>query len=72
LLPDDALSSFGESMYDAFESGEVSSYERAAYERAARLYSETARKTANRKSNTLVVIVSLCVASIPATIWMSF
>jgi hypothetical protein len=41
-LPVDVLSSFSESIYDAFESGEVSSYE---YERAARLYSETARKT---------------------------
>jgi hypothetical protein len=67
LLPVDVLSSFSESIYDAFESGEVSSYE---YERAARLYSETARKTTNQKSNTFVVIVSLCVAaSIPATIW---
>jgi hypothetical protein len=66
LLPDDGLSSFSESIHDAFESGEVSSYERAA-----RLYSETARKTTNQKSNTFVVIVSLCVASIPATIWAS-
>jgi hypothetical protein len=51
LLPVDVLSSFSENIYDAFESGEVSSYERAA-----RLYSETARKTTNQKSNTFVVI----------------
>jgi hypothetical protein len=66
-LPGNALSSFSESTYAAFERGEVSSYE---YERAARLYSETARKTTDQKSNTFVVIVSLCLAaSIPATIW---
>jgi hypothetical protein len=55
LLPVDVLSSFSENIYEniyhAFESGEVSSYERAA-----RLYSETARKTTNQKSNTFVVI----------------
>jgi hypothetical protein len=67
LLPVDVLSSFSENKYDAFESGEVSSYERAA-----RLYSETARKTTNQKSNTFVVIASLCVASIPATMWTLF
>jgi hypothetical protein len=43
-----------------------------AGERAARLYSETARKTVSRKSNTIVVIVSFCAASIPATISTSF
>lgn len=42
------------------------------HKRAARLYSETARKATNQKSNTFVVIVSLCAASIPATIWTSF
>jgi hypothetical protein len=68
LLPVDVLSSFSENIYDAFESSEVSSYERAAYERAARLYSETARKTTNQKTNTFVVIASLCVTSIPAMI----
>ena len=66
LLPVDVLSSFSEN-YDAFESGEVSSCERAA-----RLYFETARKTSNQKSNTFVVIASLCVASIPATMWTLF
>ena len=40
-----------------------------AYERAARLYSETARKTTNQKTNTFVVIASLCVTSIPPMIW---
>ena len=62
LLPVDVLSSFSENIY-AFESGEVSSYERAA-----RLYSETARKTTNQKTNTFVVIASLCVTSTPAMI----
>jgi hypothetical protein len=63
LLPVDVLSSFGE----ALEGGEASSYERAA-----RLYSETARKTTNQKTNTFVVIASLCVTSISAMIWTLF
>jgi hypothetical protein len=66
LLPVNVLTSFSESTYDAFQSREVSSYE---YARATRLYSETAKKTTNQKSNTFVVIVSLCVAaSISATV----
>jgi hypothetical protein len=73
LLPIDVLSSFSESTYDAFGSSEISSYERAAYERAARLYSETAaRKSTDQKSNTFVVIVSLCVVSMTPTIWTLF
>ena len=60
LLPVDELSSFSENIY-VIESGEISSYEHAA-----RLYSETARKTTNQKTNTFVVIASLCVTSIPA------
>ncbi|SHN71314.1 hypothetical protein SAMN05444170_1991 [Bradyrhizobium erythrophlei] len=60
LLHVDELSSSSENMY-AFESGDISSYEHAA-----RLYSETARKTTNQKTNTFVVIASLCVTSIPA------
>ena len=66
LLPVDVLSSFSENYY-AFESGEVFSCERAAL-----LYSETARKTSNQKSNKFVVIASLYVSSIPATMWTLF
>jgi len=38
---------------------------------AARLYDETARMSTSRKSNTLVVIASICLASMPAAILMS-
>ena len=66
-LPVDVLSNFSENIYDAFEDGEASSYERAA-----RLYSETAGKTTGQKTNTFVVIASLCVTSISAMIWTLF
>jgi hypothetical protein len=65
-LPDDVTSSGEGKYYDALGSGGVS------YARAARLYSETARITISQKSNTFVVIASICVASIPATILTSF
>jgi uncharacterized ParB-like nuclease family protein len=56
LLPDDALISFNAAKYYyGFGSAET----KLTYEPAARLYSETARKTTNRKSRTFVVIVSL-------------
>jgi hypothetical protein len=35
-------------------------------------YSETARMTTSRKPNTLIVIASICIAAIPATILTSF
>jgi hypothetical protein len=55
-LPDDALISFNAAKYYyGFGSAET----KLTYEPAARLYSETARKTTNRKSRTFVVIVSL-------------
>jgi hypothetical protein len=66
--PDD-VSGPGESRYksyDAFGSGG------ASYERAVRAYSETARMTTGRKSSTFVVIASICLVSIPATILISF
>jgi hypothetical protein len=62
LLPVDVLSSLSENI-SAFQSDEVS-----LYEHAARLYSETARKITNQKTNTFVVIASCCVTSIPAMI----
>src|SRR3981189_1242824 len=65
-LPDDVSSLSKYKYYDAFGSGGVS------YERAARLYAETARMTTSQKSNTFVVIASICLASIPATILSSF
>ncbi|MBR1268692.1 hypothetical protein JQ629_14330 [Bradyrhizobium sp. AUGA SZCCT0222] len=67
-LPDDVrrLGKNKYEYYDAFGSGGISC------ERAARLYAETARLTTRRKSNTFVVIASICLASMPATILMSF
>jgi hypothetical protein len=65
-LPDDVRRLGMNRYHDAFGSGGIS------YERAARLYAETARLTTRRKSNTFVVIVSICLASMPATIMMSF
>ena len=65
-LPDDLRSPGAYKYCDAFESGGISC------ERAARLYAETARMTISQKFNTFVVIASICVASMPATILMSF
>ncbi|MBR1149275.1 hypothetical protein [Bradyrhizobium sp. JYMT SZCCT0428] len=65
-LPDDVRRLGMNRYYDAFGSGGISC------ERAARLYAETARLTIRRKSSTFVVIASICVASMPATILVSF
>lgn len=66
-LPDDVRRLGKNKYYDAFGSGGISC------ERAARLYAETARLTTRRKSNTFVVIASICLTSMPpAIVLMSF
>jgi hypothetical protein len=65
-LPDEVRRPGEDEYYESFGSGRISC------ERAARLYAETARMTTSRKSNTFVVIASICVTSMPATILMSF
>ncbi|MBR1250305.1 hypothetical protein JQ609_25705 [Bradyrhizobium sp. AUGA SZCCT0169] len=66
-LPDDVRRLGKNKYYDAFGSGGISC------ERAARLYAETARLTTRRKSNTFVVIASICLTSMPpAIVPMSF
>ena len=65
-LPDEVHRPGHNKYDDAFGSDGISC------ERAARLYAETARLTTSRKSSTLVVIASICLASMPATIMMSF
>jgi hypothetical protein len=65
-LLDDVRSPDENSYYDAFGSDGISC------EHAARLYAETAQITTSQKSNTFVVIASIYLASVPATILMSF
>ena len=65
-LPDGTSSPDEFKYYDVFGSGAVSC------ERAARLYSETARLTTRQNSNRFVVIASICIVSIPATMLTSF
>ena len=59
LLSVDALISFGTTRYyDGFGSAEF----KLTYVRAARLYSETARKISDQKPNMIDVIGSICIA----------